>query len=41
MSEVDESKLDYNYVLVHLEERVKNHSFSERFQLIAELSEAA
>jgi hypothetical protein len=44
MSEVDESKFDYTYVADHLEERVANHknlSFSERFDLIAELSEAA
>ncbi len=44
MSEVDESKFDYTYVPEHLKERVKNHmnlSFSERFNLIAELSEAA
>jgi hypothetical protein len=44
MSEVDESKFDYTYVPEHLKEKVKNHknpSFSERFDLIAELSEAA
>jgi hypothetical protein len=44
MSEVDESKFDYNYVPEHLKERVKNHKnlfFSERLDLIAELSEAA
>ena len=44
MSEVDESKFDYTYVPEHLKEKVKNHknlSFSERFNLIAELSEAA
>jgi len=41
---VDESKFDRNYVPEHLKEKVKNHknlSFSERFDLIAELSEAA
>jgi hypothetical protein len=44
MSEIDESKFDYNYVPEHLEERVANHknlSMEERFELIAELSEAA
>ena len=44
MSDVGESKFDYNYVPEHLKEKVKNHrnlSFSERFDLIAELSEAA
>ena len=44
MSEIDESKFDYNYVPEHLKEKVKNHqnlSFKERFDLIAELSEAA
>ena len=44
MSEVDESKFDYTYVPERLKERVKNNknlSFSERFDLIAELSEAA
>jgi hypothetical protein len=44
MSEVDESKFPYGYVPEHLKERVKSHkslSFSERFNLIAELSEAA
>ena len=44
MSEIDESKFDYTYVPDHLKERVKNHkslSFSERFNLIAEISEAA
>lgn len=44
MSEVDESQFDYNYVPEHLREKVKNCknlSFSERFDLIAELSEAA
>ncbi len=44
MSEVDESKFPYGYVPEHLKERVKNHknlSSSERFNLIAELSEAA
>lgn len=44
MSEVDESKFDYNYVPEHLKEKVKNHmnlSFSERFNLTFELSEAA
>lgn len=42
--QVDESKFDYNYVPEHLKEKVKNHqnlSFSERFDLICELSEAA
>ena len=41
---MDESKFDYNYVPEHLKEKVKNCknlSFSERFDLIAELSEAA
>jgi hypothetical protein len=41
---IDESKFDYNYVPDHLKEKVKNCknlSFSERFDLIAELSEAA
>jgi hypothetical protein len=41
---MDESKFDYTYVPEHLKERVKNHrnlSFSERLDLIAELSEAA
>jgi hypothetical protein len=44
MSEIDVSKFDYTYVPDHLKERVKNHqklSFRERFDLIAELSEAA
>jgi hypothetical protein len=44
MSDVDESRFDYNYVPEHLKEKVKNCknlSFSERFNLIAELSEAA
>jgi hypothetical protein len=44
MIEVDESKFDYTYVPEHLKEKVKNCkdlSFSERFHLIAELSEAA
>jgi hypothetical protein len=44
MSEIDESKFDYNYVPEHLKEKVKNHqnlSFKERFDLIAELSAAA
>ena len=44
MNEVDESKFPYDYVPEHLKEKVKNHkdlSFSERFNLIAELSEAA
>ena len=44
MSEVDESKFPYGYVPEHLKERVKNHkniSFSERFNQLAELSEAA
>ncbi len=41
---MDESKFDYTYVPEHLKGKVKNHmnlSFSERFDLIAELSEAA
>jgi hypothetical protein len=41
---VDESKFPYGYVPEHLKERVKNHknlSSIERFNLIAELSEAA
>ena len=43
MSEVDESNFPYGYVPEHLKERVKNCknlSFSERFNLVAELSEA-
>ncbi|MFZ0304321.1 MAG: hypothetical protein WAL75_16635 [Terracidiphilus sp.] len=42
--QVDESKFDYIYVPEHLKEKVKNCkdlSFKERFDLIAELSEAA
>ncbi len=41
---VDESKFDYTYVPEHLKEKVKNCeilTFRERFDLIAELSEAA
>lgn len=41
---VDESKFDRNYVPDHLKEKVKNWrnlSFSERFNLTCELSEAA
>lgn len=41
---VNESNFPYGYVPEHLKERVKNHknlSFSERFDLIAALSEAA
>ena len=41
---VDESKFPYGYVPEHLKERVKNWrslSFSERFNLTCELSEAA
>jgi hypothetical protein len=44
MSEVNESKFDYSHVPAPLKEWVMNHkdlSFSERFDLIAELSEAA
>jgi hypothetical protein len=44
MSEIDESKFDYTYVPEHLKERVansRNLSMGERFDLIAELSEAA
>ena len=44
MIEADESKFPYGYVPEHLKERVKNHknlSSIERFNLIAELSEAA
>lgn len=44
MSEIEESKFDYNYAPEHLKEKVKNFeslSFSERFNLIDELSEAA
>jgi len=40
---VDESKFPYGYVPEHLKERVKNWrslSFSERFHLTCELSEA-
>ena len=42
--DADESNFPYDYVPGHLKERVKNCdklSFSERFELIAELSEAA
>ena len=41
---VDESKFDYTYVPEHLKERVRNWrdlSFSERFNLTCELSQAA
>lgn len=41
--EVDESKFPYDYVPEHLKEKVKNCdklSFSERFNLVCELSEA-
>jgi hypothetical protein len=41
---IDESQFDYTYVPEHLKEKVKNHqnlSFSERFNLCCELSEAA
>lgn len=41
---MDESKFPYGYVPDHLKERVKRHknlSSIERFNLIAELSEAA
>ncbi|HEV2485087.1 MAG TPA: hypothetical protein VGT08_06105 [Terracidiphilus sp.] len=41
---MDESEFDYDYVPEHLAEKVRNCkdlSFSERFNLIAELSEAA
>ena len=41
---MDEMKFDYTYVPEHLQERVRNCenlSSSERFNLIAELSEAA
>jgi len=44
MSEVDESKFDYNYVPEHLKERVgnwRNLSICERFELTHELSAAA
>ena len=44
MSEVDESKFDYNHVPEHLKEKVsnwRNLSFGERFELTHELSEAA
>jgi hypothetical protein len=44
MSEVEESKFDYNYVPEHLKERVsnwRNLSFGERFELTYELSVAA
>ncbi|MGD0910501.1 MAG: hypothetical protein ABR928_01325 [Terracidiphilus sp.] len=43
MSEVDESKFDYNYVPDHLKERVRNCeslSVGERLSLSFELSEA-
>ncbi len=43
MTEVDESKFDYNYVPEHLRERVKNWrnlSVGERLELSFELSEA-
>ena len=42
--EIDESKFDYTYVPEHLAEKVRNRrnlSFSERFNLTCELSEAA
>jgi hypothetical protein len=41
---MDEKDFDYNYVPEHLAEKVrncKNLSFSERFNLTCELSEAA
>jgi hypothetical protein len=41
---MDETDFDYTYVPEHLKEKVKNHknlSFRERFDLIAELSDAA
>src|SRR5271169_5512173 len=41
---MDEKDFDYTYVPEHLAEKVHNHknlSFSERFNLIFELSEAA
>jgi hypothetical protein len=41
---MDERDFDYTYVPEHLTEKVKNHknlSFSDRFNLICELSEAA
>ncbi|MGH9604188.1 MAG: hypothetical protein ACRD3N_00675 [Terracidiphilus sp.] len=41
---VDESKLPYGYVPEHLKEKVRNCrdlSFSERFNLVCESSEAA
>jgi hypothetical protein len=44
MSEVDESKFDYDYVPEHLKERVskwRNLSFGEGFSLTYELSVAA
>jgi hypothetical protein len=44
MRETDESRFDYNYVPEHLKEKVRNHknlSFSERFNLIDEMREAA
>ena len=44
MSEIDESKFDYNYVPEHLKEKVansRNLSMKERFDLCCELSEAA
>jgi hypothetical protein len=44
MSEIDESKFDYNYVPEHLAERVRNWrnlSVGERLSLSFELSEAA
>jgi hypothetical protein len=44
MSEVDESKFDYNYVPEHLRERKKNWrslSVGERMELVSELSLAA
>ena len=43
MSEVDESKFDYNYVPEHLKERVKDCaslSVGERLSLASELSRA-
>jgi hypothetical protein len=44
MSQVDESKFDYNYVPEHLKEKVKNWrslSVGERMELTWELSLAA
>ena len=44
MSDVDESKFDFNYVPEHLKEKVKNWrslSVGERLSLSFELSEAA